>query len=179
MPWIPFRTGLIAAATLGLAGCDRLNLGPPTAEPAPVVAPALESSGADPALRGHAGEAYAAFIAAAGARYAPDALGLGGTDRERLQRAMAASRSEVLDGGGAEALVFRGCAEAGCAEGVAIVAVDLSTGLAFVGVKDSAGAEVFRPNDRIEALLRLNSPTRSWDNPEAPAEQAAAEQAAP
>ena len=84
-----------------------------------------------------------------------------------------AASSAVLSGGGAEALVFQGCAETGCADGLAIVAIDVATGTAFVGVKDAEGAEILTPNDRIEALLRLNSPTRSWHNPEPTPEAAA------
>jgi hypothetical protein len=175
MTWIPSRAWIIAAAALGLGGCDRLDLGPRTAEPAPVTeAPAVPIPAVDPALRSHAGEAYASFVEASGARYAPEALGLGAVDRARVWRAMAASEvGAVLTGGGAEALVFRGCVETGCADGVAIVAVDVATGAAFVGVKDAGGADILTPNDRVEALLRLNSPTRSWDNPEAPPATAA------
>jgi hypothetical protein len=44
--------------------------------------------------------------------------------------------------------------------------VDLATGDPFVGVRDVGGADVLEPNDRLEALLRLNSPTRSWDDPQ-------------
>lgn len=80
--------------------------------------------------------------------------------------------SAVLSGGGAEALVFQGCPETGCTDGLAIVAIDVATGMAFVGVKDAEGAEILTPNDRVEALLRLNSPTRSWHNPEAASEAA-------
>lgn len=165
----PFSAGMAVIAALMLGGCDRLSLGPPDAEPAPVTAsPAAPPAVIVPDLRGHAGETYAAFVAASGASYAPDALGLGAADRARVWRAMAASESaRVLSGGGAEALVFRGCAETGCGDGVAIVAMDIASGGTFVGVKDAGGAEVLLPNDRVEALLRLNSPTRSWDNPEA------------
>jgi hypothetical protein len=128
MTWIPFRAGMMAAAALGLGACDRLGLGPQTAEPAPATqAPAVAVPVVDPALRSHAGEDYAAFVAASGARYAPDELGLSAGDRVRVWRAMAAAEAgEVLSGGGAEALVFRGCAETGCGDGVAIVAVDIA-----------------------------------------------------
>lgn len=161
MTRILLRAGVAATAALGAMGCDRLSLGPPVAEPAPVT-PAPE---VDPELAAHAGETYSAFVAASGARYAPDLLGLNEADRDRLLRAMASERGgEVLTGGGAEALVFRGCAERGCAEGTAILAVDTATGAAFAGVRDTGGAVVLAPNDRLEALLRLNSPTRSWDD---------------
>ncbi len=172
MRWNLLRSGLVAAACWCAAGCDRLSLGPPVAEPAPVT-PSQAGQPVDPALGTHAGEIYSDFVAASGARYAPDQLGLTAADRARLWRAMAtATGGELLTGGGAEALVFRGCAEAGCGEGAAIVAVDTATGAAFAGVRDGGGADVLAPNDRIEALLRLNSPTRNWDDP-APAPAAA------
>lgn len=162
MTWNLLRAGLAAAIAMGAAGCDRLNLGPPPAEPAPVT-PAPAAPGVDPDLGTHAGETYPAFVAASGARYAPDQLGLTAGDRARLWRAMAAANAgELLTGGGAEALVFRGCAESGCGEGTAIVAVDTATGAAFAGVRDAGGADVLAPNDRLEALLRLNAPTRNW-----------------
>jgi hypothetical protein len=85
---------------------------------------------------------------------------------------------QLLGGGGAEALVFRGCAETGCNDGAAVVAIDTATGAAFVAVHDAGGAEVLTPNDRLEALLRLNSPSRRWDDP-APTQTAASETARP
>jgi hypothetical protein len=164
MSWILSRAGLVAAIALGVAGCDRLGLGPQSAEPTPVAAEAPPPV-SDLDLGAHAGETYPAFVSAAGARYAPDALGLTAADRARLWRAMAtAGAGEVLSGGGAEALVFMGCAETGCTDGVAIVAVDTASGAAFAGVRDAGGVDILAPNDRLEALLRLNSPTRSWDN---------------
>lgn len=165
---------MIALAVIGLNACDRLALGPPPAEPAPAVQAPVAAPTVDPALRNYAGQAYSAFVSGAGGRYAPDALGLVGPDRDRFGRAMrSAATSAVLNGGGAEALVFQGCAETSCADGSAIVAIDMATGAAFVGVRDAAGAVIMTPNDRVEALLRLNSPTRSWYNPEAPPEAAA------
>ena len=47
------------------------------------------------------------------------------------------------------------------------------TGDAFVAVRDASGAEVLAPNDRLEALLRLNSPQRRWDDPDGWSEQTA------
>jgi hypothetical protein len=161
MRWM---TGVfLAAAALG--GCDLLVREPaaPTAPP-PVTAPT-----ADTQLQQQAGSTYSDFAAALEGRYSPDTLGLGAGDRARLWRAMASSRSSVMTGGGAEALVFQGCADAGCNEGLGIVAIDTTTGGAFVGVVDAGGAEVLLPNDRVEALLRLSSPTRNWRDP-APAE---------
>ena len=160
------RMGFVAVACAASVGCDQLSqigLGPrpavsaPAEEPAP--APALD-------LRPHAGELYSNFAEGAGARYGPDQLGLNAADRARLWRSMAsATAGQVEGGGGAEALVFRGCAEGGCQEGAAVVAIDVATGAAFVAVRDAGGSEVLAPNDRVEALLRLNSPTRTWDSP--------------
>ena len=42
------------------------------------------------------------------------------------------------------------------------MAIDAATGGAFVGVRDTAGKHVLAPNERLEALLRLNAPTRDW-----------------
>jgi hypothetical protein len=70
----------------------------------------------------------------------------------------------LVQGGGAEALVFRGCAQEGCEAGAAVVAIDIDTGGAFVGVRDVGGADELAPNDRVEALLRLNSSSRRWDD---------------
>ena len=174
------RTGLAAAAVLALGACDQLSalgLGPPPAASAPPTAPAAPQVIAE--LRPHAGDLYADFIAGEGARYSPAQLGLNAADRARLSRAMfAPSAGQLLDGGGAEALVFTGCAEAGCDQGFSVVAIDTTTGLVFAAVRDAGGAEVLSPNDRIEALLRLNSPTRAWDNP-APVQTASTETANP
>jgi hypothetical protein len=151
------------AVVLGAAGCDEFGLGPEKAASAPAPAPVT----VDPSLRSHAGESYSAFVGTVGVHYAPDALGLAAGDRARVWRAMAtASGGQILSGGGAEALVFQGCADTGCGDGRAVVAIDLATGDTFVGVRDVGGADVLSPSDRLEALLRLNSPTRAWDNPE-------------
>jgi len=174
-------TGLAAAATLALGACDQLSqlgLGPPPAAsipatPSPVPAQAIAD------LRPHAGELYSDFAAADGARYSPEQLGFNATDRARLWRGLAIpSAGRLEQGGGAEALVFRGCAETGCDEGRAVVAIDTATGAAFVAVTDAGGAEVLAPNDRVEALLRLNSPTRAWDDP-APTQTASTETPTP
>ncbi len=85
---------------------------------------------------------------------------------------------QLVDGGGAEALVFRGCAETSCDDGIALVAIDTTTGAAFAAVRDAGGEEILASNDRVEALLRLNSPTRRWDDP-APTQTAATEVARP
>jgi hypothetical protein len=172
------RIGLAAAAALAAVGCDRLGIGPEKAASAPPAAIAAAPP-VDPQLREHAGDAYSDFVVASGTRYAPDALGLAATDRARLWRGMAASSgARLVTGGGAEALVFRGCADTGCGDGLAVVAIDTETGAAFAAVRDVGGADVLAPNDRLEALLRLTSPTRAWDDP-APVETASTETAQP
>ncbi|MGD9980343.1 MAG: hypothetical protein AB7T58_07065 [Hyphomonadaceae bacterium] len=160
-----------AAAALLTAGCDQLALGPPQAASAPAAEQASTRAIAD--LRPHEGATYSDFAAGAGARYDPEQLGLNAIDRARLWRAMAAPAPARLErGGGAEALVFRGCAQSSCQDGSAVVAIDTASGAAFAAVHDAGGAEVLAPNDRVEALLRLNSPSRRWDDP-APTQTAA------
>lgn len=173
-------TGLAAVAALALGGCDQLSqmaLGPRPAVSAPADEPPPQQAIAD--LRPHAGDIYSDFVAAEGARYSPEQIGLNAGDRARLWRAMATPVAGRLEnGGGAEALVFRGCAETGCDEGLAVVAIDTATGAVFAAVRDAGGALVLTPNDRVEALLRLNSPTRAWDDP-APTQTASTETANP
>lgn len=154
--------GLIVVV-LGVAACGQLA----TDRAAPTPAPAAASEQV-PDLRPHAGESYTDFVAAAGVRYTPDSMGLAAVDRARLWRGMAtATPAQLLTGGGAEALVFKGCSDQGCEDGLAIVAIDVATGAAFAGVRDVGGADILAPNERLEALLRLNSPTRSWEDPQA------------
>lgn len=172
------RTSFVASAALALVGCDQLSqlgIGPPPAASAPSASPPAPIAD----IRPQAGAIYSDFAVGAGARYSPDGMALNATDRTRLWRAMAVpSAGRLEDGGGAEALVFRGCAETGCDDGRAVVAIDTASGAVFAAVRDAAGAEVLTPNDRIEALLRLNSPTRAWDDP-APSQSASAETANP
>lgn len=158
MIWTHLRVLMTAAAILSVSACDRLSQGP---QRAPVAPP----SAVDPQLRNYAGESYPTFVATAGASYSPDALGFVAADRARLWRAMASpAGGGLLDGGGTEALVFQGCAETGCAEGAAVVAIDTGNGAVFAGVRDAGGVDILASNERLEALLRLNSPSRSWDN---------------
>ncbi|HET9232336.1 MAG TPA: hypothetical protein VFO00_13690 [Vitreimonas sp.] len=157
MQWVRGSFAVLAAITAGcgqLAGRD-LGPGPGAAEAAPVAQPVAD-------LASYSGRPYADFVATHQDRFAPEALGLAALDSGRLQHAMAASSGALLQGGGAEAMVFRGCATNGCGEGVAVVAIDPATGGAFVGVRDAAGKHVLAPNERLEALLRLNAPTRDW-----------------
>lgn len=169
------RTAFAAAAALALGACDQLSqlgIGPPPAASAPVVTSEPQAI-AD--LRPHTGQTYAEFIAAEGARYSADQIGLDGRDSARLVSSMAiADAGRLEQGGGAEALVFRGCAQTSCGDGRAVVAIDTASGAVFAAVRDAAGAEVLAPNDRVEALLRLNSPTRAWDDP-APTQTASTE----
>jgi hypothetical protein len=174
-----FRPTLwVVGAALVLAGCDQLSqlgLGPRPAVSAPADEPAQALMEFEP----HAGSLYADFAAGEGAGYSPERLGLNAEDRARLANAMAnPSAGRLEQGGGAEALVFRGCAETGCAAGTAVVAIDTATGAVFAAVRDAAGSEVLTPSDRVEALLRVNSPTRAWDNP-APTQTASTETPTP
>lgn len=131
-------------------------MSPPQAPPpAPAVAPALD-------LRPFAGRPYADLAAAHPDRFGNEALTLSAAEAARLVPLVGASRGAMLDGGGAQALVFRGCAEAGCADGVGVIAIDAATGASFAGVRDAAGQTVLTPHDRLEVLLRLNAPTRNW-----------------
>jgi hypothetical protein len=173
MRWDGARIDLAVAVALGCAGCDQLGLGPPKAASAPVAA---ETAAEVPDLRPNIGRTYLDFVAQVGMeRYEPAALGLSEVEQARFAVAMETARPGfVAAGGGAEALVFAGCAASGCADAAAVVAIDLTTGAPFLGVRDSAGADEFAPNERVAALLRLSSPTRSWDNP-APVETAAPE----
>jgi hypothetical protein len=157
---------LLAAGAL--MGCDQISLGPRAADSAPpVVAPPAPRID----LRPFAGATYPDFAARA---EAPAPLDLSATDEARLTAAMAAPQpSWIARGGGAEALLFTGCAAEGCAAGRAVVAFDLATGAAFVGVRDAAGATELAPNPRLEALLRLSSPDRDWDDPRPPEPAAA------
>lgn len=168
----------VAAGLLVVSGCDQLGLGPPDAASS-VAVESAPSQHASADLRPHAGELYSSFAAAEGARYGPEQLGLNAADRARLWRAMAIpAAGQLITGGGAEALVFRGCAEPSCSDGAAVIAIDTATGAAFAAVRDAGGAEILAPNERVEALLRLNSPTRRWDEP-ASIQAAAPETASP
>ncbi|MEZ6021880.1 MAG: hypothetical protein R3C16_00260 [Hyphomonadaceae bacterium] len=100
------------------------------------------------------------------AAFTASGIGLSEPDQGRLNQAMAESEPGfIASGGGVQALVFRGCAAPGCDAGRAVHAIDLASGDVFIGVSDAAGAEALAPNERIEALLRLSSPTRRWDDP--------------
>jgi hypothetical protein len=158
------RIGIAATALLS-AGCDALNLGPHRADSAPA-APAPQP-GAPPELRQAVGETYPVFVAEPGReRYRLENLGLSEAEQARLEAAMAVpAPAPLAAGGGAEALVFAGCAESGCEAGMGVVAVDLTTGAVFVGVRDGEGQTEFVPNARLEALLRLTSQSRRWDDP--------------
>lgn len=155
---------LAVAATIG---CDQISLRPRDADsaaPAPAAVPPLDVSG-------FVGVAYPEAAARAGfERFTPTGLGLNAPDQARLAAAMAQPQpSWVASGGGAQALLFTGCPLEGCAAGRAVVAIDLATGAAFVGVRDSAGADELASSPRLEALLSLSTPDRSWQNLQPPA----------
>lgn len=158
---------MMGVAVLVAAGC-----GPAPAPPATESPPPAQLGRPVEDLRDFDGRSFADFVARHEDRFAPEALGLSASDRARLWRVMATSSGVLLEGGGAEALVFRGCADMGCGQGRGIVAIDARNGAVFIGVQDVGGSETLAPNDRIEALLRLNAPTRDWADaglPEQPA----------
>ena len=157
MQWVRGSVALLAVVA---AGCDQIAgrevaPGPGAAVAAPVSNPVAD-------LETYSGRSYPDFVTSHQERFSPAALGITAADEGRLQHAIAMSSGALLQGGGAEALVFRGCAANGCGEGVAVVAIDGATGGAFVGVRDGAGNDVLAANERLEALLRLNTPTRDW-----------------
>ena len=167
------RLILAVASLLVAASCERISAESVTPAPAPAVA-----AGPVTDFNLFIGLGFSEFVAR-NHDYEPEALGLSATDRSRLWRAMAIPTvGTMVDGGGARALVFRGCAETGCGDGLAVVAVDAASGTAFVAVKDAGGSVVMNSNDRVEALLRLNSPTRDWADPALP-QTAAVETAQP
>jgi len=160
-------------AAAGAVACGQAAVGPHQAASAPLE---QVDATAAPDLRPYVGESYAAFAAApAMQRYSLDGLGLPGAEQARFRHSMTNSAPALLArGGGAEALVFSGCAPSGCLEGLSVVAVDVGTGEVFVGVSDSGGAAQLVPNDRLEALLRLTSPSQTWDDPVRPSAQRSA-----
>jgi len=153
------RIGIgLAAAAFG-AGC-----GSPPSEPAAQPPPAARALVGIAELEGrrYAGASGASAMAA----YGLDALRVPPTDQARFLEAMGEGQpARLMEGGGAEALVFYGCLGERCRDAAAVLAIDTGTGAAFVGVRDAAGADELAPNDRLEALLRLNSPSRRWDDP--------------
>lgn len=162
------KLGVCLAAALAVVGCGQIGLGPKAAESAPAAPMGAAVPDFDPAV----GEGYTAFAARPEmAAYTTAGLGLSADDRVRFEAAMATSgnASWVASGGGAEALVFVGCAEVGCDAGRAVLAIDVSTGAPFVGAADAEGTTALIPNPRVEALLRLSSPSRAWEDlPRAP-----------
>ncbi|MBC7770810.1 MAG: hypothetical protein H7124_18665 [Phycisphaerales bacterium] len=165
---IQLRSGIVLmAALLGAAACGQATLGPQQAVSAPVERADATSI---PDFRPHEGQTYAAFAGEpAMQRYALNELGLTDVERARFSHSMStAAPGLIAAGGGAEALIFSGCAPSGCLEGLSVVAVDVGTGDVFIGVSDQHGAEELIPNDRLEALLRLTSPSRTWDDPVRP-----------
>jgi hypothetical protein len=143
------------------AGCDRLALEPAPAASAPAVAEPA------PDLRPFVGKTYFEIQNEADLRrYSIAALGLTEAERGRFEAGMSVpERGVIATGGGAEALVFSGCAASGCAHGRSVLAIDLRSGAVFVGVSGQGAAEELAPNDRLEALLRVTSPTMRWDDP--------------
>ncbi|HYD85898.1 MAG TPA: hypothetical protein VEA80_00325 [Vitreimonas sp.] len=166
------RSGFVLMAAAAAASCGPAAVGPQQAASAPVER--LEATSA-PDFRPYVGQTYAAFAAApAMRRYSLQSLGVPAAEQARFTHSMSnPAPGLVAGGGGAEALVFSGCAPSGCLEGLSVVAIDMSSGDVFIGVSDAAGAEKLVPNERLEALLRLTSPSQTWDDPVRPPATAA------
>jgi hypothetical protein len=160
MSWV--RLGLALAAVGVAAGCDRLAL-----EPAPAVSAPVVVAEPLPDLRPFAGKTYSEIQAEpALRRYSAAALALSEAERARFEAGMTVpERAVIATGGGAEALVFSGCAISGCPHARSVLAIDLRSGAVFVGVSGQGASEELAPNDRLEALLRVTSPTMRWDDP--------------
>jgi hypothetical protein len=159
---------ILLAVALGaatIAGCDGAS--PPRA-PEGV---STERVRPETQIQSFAGQTYDAFAAEPQfQRYSIAALSPGEASRERFEHAMANRAVGVLvSGGGSQALVFSGCAPSGCLEGLSVIAIDTQTGEVFAGVSDMAGQERLVENVRLEALLRLTSPSQTWDDPVRPA----------
>ena len=156
------------AAVLAAGACERA---------APTVRPpqTLAQTAADPALRAHVGASYSDFIVAPGmGRYGLAELPLSEAGRARLSHAMGVNApSWTAEGGGAEALVFVGCAVDACAEAAGIVAIDLANGAVFAAVRDGQGRDVLLGNERLEALIEATSPADRWSDPSAWDDEAA------
>ncbi|HEX8902970.1 hypothetical protein [Vitreimonas sp.] len=165
MRWVGCRIGLAVLAAIGVVACDRLSGVPSEVAPTPSAAEA--APGLDPDIRPYAGRTYAEVLNAPEmGRYSLASLHLNEAERARFDAGMAVQEPAVVaSGGGAEALVFSGCAISGCAHGRSVLAIDARTGAVFVGVAGQGGAEQILPNDRLEALLRVTSPTMRWDDP--------------
>lgn len=167
------RSSLAVAVIVALSACERVAVGPHPATSAPA-----EQAAATPIadLRPYEGHTYAALAAdPAMRRYALDSLGLSAAERSRFEYSMSRPAPGLIaGGGGTEALVFSGCAPSGCLGGLSVVAIDIRTGDVFVGVSDANGADELAPNDRLEALLRLTSPSQNWDDPIRPSGQSPA-----
>jgi hypothetical protein len=157
-----YAAALLCAAVLG---CGEVPAPPEPTAPPQSVAPGAPAPDVSPFV----GDAYDSFIARPGMeRFSAAALGLSEADQARFDVANASQRPSVaVSGGGTDALVFYGCAASGCADGVAVVAIDAGTGEAFVGVRDGQGADPLVRNVRLEALLRLGSASGAWDDPNA------------
>jgi hypothetical protein len=154
------RVYALALLALSASGCGRgatPKLAPPDAEAAPQTID----------LSGHRGQSFEAFSKSPGMeRFTLQRLDLSADERVRVERDLAVAQpSRLVVGGGAQALVFVGCARAGCDAGEAVLAFD-NQGESFVGVREHGAPEALIPDDRMEALLGLASPSAHWwDNP--------------
>jgi hypothetical protein len=154
-----------AAAALALSGCGRRDADK-EATPASVAAPA-PASPAEAALRAQAGKHYQDFAAAPGmGLYGVENLGLDTAEAARFSQNMEVTTpGSIVTSNGVTALVFTGCRQHNCGATASVLAIDVATGDAFVGVKDDAGEAVLKSNARLQMLLTSTSPSRAWSRP--------------
>jgi hypothetical protein len=152
---------MVVLLALALGGCERPETAPAKADSAPAALPQ------GPDVRRFMGQTWAEFSADPEmAAFALETQGLSEDEAARFATAQGAGAPAIwLAGGGAEALVFQGCAAQGCDAGVSVMAIDHQTGETFIGVRDPLGTTVLVPNLRLEALLRLASASGAWDDP--------------
>jgi hypothetical protein len=153
-----------AMAALAVTGCGRRETAKETAAPA---AAAVLTTPNEAALRTQAGRTYADFAATPGMeRYAAEHLDLGTPGAARFSRSMAvATPGAIVSANDVTALVFTGCMQHNCGGTLSVLAIDVATGDAFVGVKDEDGETVLKSNARLQMLLTSTSPTHAWTNP--------------
>jgi hypothetical protein len=64
-----------------------------------------------------------------------------------------------------EALVFAGCVAHECGDTAGVLAIELSSGATFAGVRDEGGQTALKTNVRLQKLLEDTSPSHDWSNP--------------
>lgn len=162
-----FTIAIVLAACL--AGCgpkapSQSASSAAPAAPAPVEKP---MSDAERALRAQAGTYYFDFAKNPDfKRFTPSALGIAPKAAKRFERAIAtATPAVIVSAGGVDALVLSGCVQHNCADTIGVLAIELSAGETFVGLKDETGTVILKPSPRLQKLLEDTSPSHEWTNP--------------